>query len=230
MIEAVFFDLDGLLADTEDLHVMAYEDVAKKTGIAMNREYIQNFVGRATKENIWQIIQDFNITRFSFEELLQLRYDSYEEVIQRVPIAPMEGALICIEKVAAQNLRRALVTLSMKEHALSVLDNISRNLNRTSNDGYINLVDFFHIMVFGNEVSKPKPDPEIYLKALKRTGTAPSRCVALEDSEAGVMSAKRAGLHVIAVPNAHTQQQSFEMADVVFTSLFEVAKMEFLNL
>lgn len=230
MIESVFFDLDGLLADTEELHIIAYEDVAKKTGIAMSRGYIQSFIGRATKENIWQIIQDFNITSFSFEELLQLRYDSYGEVIQRVPIALMEGALVCIERVAAQNLRRALVTLSMKEQALSVLENISKNLKRDSNDGGINLVEFFHTMVFGNEVSRPKPDPEIYLEALKRTGIAPVRCVALEDSEVGVISAKRAGLYVIAVPNVHTKQQNFEMADLVYPSLREVAKMEFLNL
>ena len=229
MIEAVLFDLDGLLADTEDLHVMAYEVVSKKTGIAMDREYIKGFIGRATSENIWRIIKDFQITEYSFEELLRIRFDSYYEVVQRVPITPMDGALECIERVRKKQLKRALVTLSMKEHALSVLGNISTTLRRSGGDGNFDLVRFFDVMVFGDEITRPKPEPDIYTEALRRIGKAADRCVALEDSEAGVISAKRAGLFVIAVPNTHTKGQRFEMADVISPSLSEVAHMEFLK-
>jgi beta-phosphoglucomutase-like phosphatase (HAD superfamily) len=229
LIEAVLFDLDGLLADTEDLHVMAYEVVSKKTGIAMDREYIRGFIGRATSENIWRIIEDFQITKYSFEELLKIRFDSYYEVVQRVPIAPMNGALECIERVREKGLKRALVTLSMKEHALSVLGNIATSLHRSFGGGTIDFVEFFDVMVFGDEIVHPKPEPDIYTEALRRIGKTADRCVALEDSEAGVISAKRAGLFVIAVPNTHTKGQRFEMADVVSPSLADVARMEFLQ-
>jgi beta-phosphoglucomutase-like phosphatase (HAD superfamily) len=228
-IEAILFDLDGLLADTEELHVMAYEVVAKRTGINMNREYIQSFIGRSTKENIWQIIDDFHITEYSFDELLRIRFESYYEVINTVPVKPMKGALNCIEKVRAKNLKLALVTLSMREHALSVLENISKNLMYKSGGGDHSLTDFFDEMVFGNEIHNPKPEPDIYLEALKRLQTPPDSCIALEDSEAGVISAKRAGLTVIAVPNEHTKSHDFQMADWICTSLYEVAEMEFLN-
>jgi beta-phosphoglucomutase-like phosphatase (HAD superfamily) len=229
VIRAVFFDLDGLLADTEDLHTMAYEIVAEKTGIRMSREYIQSFIGRATGENISQIIRDFSITGYSFDELLKLRFDSYFEVVQRVPIRPMAGALECIRRVQAKGLKRALVTLSMKEHALTVLENISNTLRIESGDGSFDLMSFFDVMIFGDQITNPKPDPEIYLQTLSRVGLGADGCVALEDSEAGVVSAKKAGLYVIAVPNAHTRAQSFEMADLILPSLAHVATMEFLR-
>ncbi len=228
-IEAILFDLDGLLADTEELHVRAYEVVAEKTGINMNTEYIQSFIGRSTEENIWQIIDDFHITEYSFDELLRIRFDSYYEVIKTFPVKPMKGALNCIEKVRAKNLKLALVTLSMREHALSVLENISKNSMYNFGGGEHSLTDYFDEMVFGNEIHNPKPEPDIYLEALKRLQTPPDSCIALEDSEAGVISAKRAGLTVIAIPNEHTKSHDFQMADRICSSLYEVAEMEFLN-
>jgi beta-phosphoglucomutase-like phosphatase (HAD superfamily) len=226
-IKAVAFDLDGLLANTEDLHVLAYMEVAKFTGIKLTEDYIYSFIGRATRENIEQIIRDFNITDYTTDELLNLRYDCYNSVVKKTLLLPMDGAVECAEMVKRRNLKRLLVTLSMETHALSVLENISRHI--PGSNGSIDFTTYFHAMVFGNNITRPKPAPDIYLEAVKKIDVSPGECVALEDSEAGVLSAKNAGLHVIAVPNEHTRLHDFRAADRVATSLHEVSKMDFLH-
>ena len=223
-IEAVFFDLDGLLADTEDVHYKSYNIVAEHLGIALSKKYMQSFYGIATSENILMIMKDFNIKHHSYEDILKLRYDSYHSLIKETPLSPMEGAEVCIEKIRTKGLKSGLVTSSMKDHALTVLKNISKHFNATGN-----LAGFFNVMVFGSEITHLKPEPDIYTEAARRLNIDPAKCAALEDSEAGVISAKRAGLFVVAVPNQHTNGQNFGMADLSTASLLDVAGMDFLN-
>jgi beta-phosphoglucomutase-like phosphatase (HAD superfamily) len=226
-VKAVAFDLDGLLANTEDIHVLAYMEVAKFIGIRLTEDYIYRFIGRATGENIEQIIRDFHITEYTHEELLHLRYECYHDVVKKTPLLPMDGAVECAETVKRRNLTRLLVTLSMKNHALSVLEKISQPLS--GSNGRVDFTTYFHAMVFGNNITRPKPAPDIYLEAVKKIDVDPHECVALEDSEAGVLSAKNAGLYVIAVPNEHTRLQDFRAADRVATSLHEITRMDFLT-
>jgi beta-phosphoglucomutase-like phosphatase (HAD superfamily) len=80
-------------------------------------------------------------------------------------------------------------------------------------------------MVFGDDIENLKPAPDIYIEAIRRLRSAPERGIALEDSEAGVMSAKSAGLQVIAVPGPHTRDQNFKKADRILSSLEDVAKL-----
>ncbi len=223
-IEAVFFDLDGLLADTEGLHLQAYHIMAGHMGIVPTTEYLQSFFGAATSENVSRIMKEFNVTEHSFEDMLKLRLDSYHTLVKTTPLYPMEGAEACIKIIQENDIRRALVTSSIKELAVSVLENISKHISINCS-----LIDFFDVMIFGNEIKKSKPEPDIYAEAAKRINIIPERCVVLEDSQAGVISAKKAGMFVIAVPNVHTLNQKFDMADKVVSSLFDVAGMDFMK-
>jgi HAD superfamily hydrolase (TIGR01509 family) len=223
-VEAVLFDLDGLLADTEDLHLEAYFIMARKMGISPSREYLQSFFGAATRENVLRIMKKFNVKDYSFDEMLKLRFDSYHDLVKKSTLYPMEGAEACIENISQTDLKRALVTSSMKSHAVSVLENISKHFKNPRN-----LIDFFNATVFGNEIKNLKPEPDMYNEAAKRLDVKPEKCVVLEDSESGVIAAKKAGMSVIAVPNVHTGHQKFDLADVVVQSLLDVAGMEFMN-
>jgi beta-phosphoglucomutase-like phosphatase (HAD superfamily) len=228
-IEAVTFDFDGLLVDTENLHVLAYDAVAEYLGIHLTREYINSFIGKSTRENIQQIMGDFHISQHSYNDILKLRYDTYHDIIKSTPLSLMAGAMECIKKVQKNNYKKALVTSSMDKHAITAIENIRENHRGAGNNNGIDLMNYFDAMVFGNEIANLKPEPDIYIEALKRIDVAPDRCIALEDSEAGVESAKKAGLYVIAVPNEHTCKQDFHLADKKASSLNEVARMEFFN-
>lgn len=213
----VFFDLDGLLADTEEIHIMAYEIVAKKLNIKLTREYMHDFIGVATEENVRKIIRDFNLKNLDANEIIQMRYDCYLEAIKKSKIKPMDGAIEVLLKFKKMGFTTGLVTSSIKLHAEAVLMNLSRQM-----DNNMLLSDLFDVKVYGEEVNNPKPAPDIYLKAVKKTSLPPDRCIGLEDSQSGTISAKKAGLITIAVPNYHTKNQTFDHADIILTSLREL--------
>jgi beta-phosphoglucomutase-like phosphatase (HAD superfamily) len=224
--ETALFDLDGLLADTEELHLTAYREVADYLGITLDAEYFDTLIGIATRENVGRIMRDFGIPDSRFDEILRLRYDKYHDIVKRTPLRPMDGALDCVKLAGDRGMKRALVTSSMKDHAITVLENISAHAER---NGGPSLSQSFDAMVFGSEIRRLKPEPDIYLEALKRLGAEGSAGVAFEDSEAGVIAAKRAGLFTVAVPNGHTVTQNFDRADAKFASLREVSESGLLN-
>lgn len=217
-LKAALFDLDGLIADTESLHVSSYHKMANDMGIKLNDEYIHSFIGVATKDNVKRIIKDFNINK-NFEDVLKLRYQYYIKEIRNSNLKPMEGAKETIIFLRDHGLKTALVTSSIKEQAIEVLKKIFPD------DVYYSKEEFklrlFDFMIFGDDVKHSKPDPEIYIKASKLLRVEPNYCIVFEDSSAGVISAKSAGMYVIAVPNYHTKNQDFSKADYKINSLID---------
>lgn len=221
-LKAVLFDLDGLIADTEALHVSSYHKMADYLGIKLKNDYIHSFIGVATKDNVNRIIKDFKIDKRP-EEVLKLRYRYYLDEIRNSELKPMEGAEEAILFVRKLGLKTALVTSSIKDQAVEVLKKIFPN--------YISSLDrnfgitIFDLMIFGDEVYYPKPDPEIYLKTSVKLNVKPNHCLVFEDSEAGVLAAKSAGMYVIAVPNYHTKNQNFAKADYIIESLKKMPEL-----
>ena len=84
---------------------------------------------------------------------------------------------------------------------------------------------YFHAVISRDDVKKLKPHPDIYLKAVKNLKENSSECIALEDSESGVLAAKNAGVYVIAVPNKYTKHQDFSQADMIIDSLSELNEL-----
>ena len=218
-ISAVLFDLDGLLADTEDLHVKAYSLAFKEFGITLTDEEIYQGMGVPTQDNVVRIMNDHGVPKKRFAKMIELRYDAYYSLTQSTPIHFMEGAVDLMQLVKEKGLKRALVTSSIKEHGMAVLSNLQKQIKSEPR-----LDDYFDAKVFGDDITDNKPEPEIYLKAVKRLNLEPFRCLALEDSETGVVSAKRAGLQVFAVPNKYSVGQNFEAADRVIPSLGEIVR------
>jgi len=218
-IMAVLFDLDGLLADTEDLHAMAYDIAFEKYGVTLSEDEIYRGMGVSTRENVERIIREHELPPEQLEEIAALRYDSYYRLVLSTPVSFMDGAIECLQYVKKKGLRRGLVTSSIKKHAAAVLSNLEEQAEHK-----IIFSHYFDIMVFGDEISRSKPEPDIYLKALERLSILPETCIALEDSEAGVLSAKNAGIYVFAVPNKYTGGHSYDKADRVLGSLGEIAR------
>jgi len=222
--EAVFFDLDGLLVDTEGIHVRAYEEVGRYLGIELTADYLNTFIGAPTTENIKRIMADYNIPAERYEQILKIRYDRYAELVGKIPLSPMDGAVECVMRAKEKGYRTGLVTSSIREHSVAVLDNITRH-----SDFKIDITDYFDTMVFGDDIPRQKPEPDIYREVINRLKIEPDVAVALEDSEAGVTAAKTAGVHVIAVPCHNTRAQDFARADKIVESLQDILSLDFLN-
>jgi HAD superfamily hydrolase (TIGR01509 family) len=188
--DAVLFDMDGLLVDSEPLWFESEADVMARLGGTWTREDQGHLLGSAL---------DRAVRYFLERATVPARPDQVGEwlvagVIDRVRdhgVTVMPGAAGLVAEVAASGLPYALVTSSQRRFVDAVL---SRTGMR------------FPVVVTGNDVSRSKPSPEPYLLAARRLGADPGRCLVLEDSPTGVAAAEAAGCFVIAVPTLRSME------------------------
>jgi HAD superfamily hydrolase (TIGR01509 family) len=211
MITTVIFDLDGLLSDTERLHCKAYQDILAPYGIALTEEQFAEHWTRAGK-GISQWIQENNLL-LDVEQIRQQKSERYLELVESI-VQPMDGALAVLERLAGK-LRLSVASSAYQHWVEHVLK-------------YLEITHYFELIVAGDHVSRSKPFPDIFLHTAQQLGVQPSECVVLEDAEKGVVAARRAGMHCIAVPNTYTQDNDFSQATQVVSSLHEVT-LELLN-
>ena len=187
-IDAVVFDMDGVLVDTEHLWDEVREELTREWGGRYTPEAQQAMMGMSSHE--W--------SRYLHETvgLRELPGVINDEVVRRMlaryetdlPVIP--GAVEAVDRLAAAGHRLALASSSNRE----LIDAVLRELELTA---------VFEVTVSSEEVARGKPAPDVYLEAARRLGVPPARCVAIEDSASGIRSAHAAGMRVIAYPNRH---------------------------
>ena len=211
MITSVIFDLDGLLSDTERLHCKAYQDILEQYGIELTEEQFAEHWTRAGK-GIAQWIQE-NKLSLDVALVRQQKSERYLQLVEST-VQPMDGALTVLERLTGK-LRLSVASSAYQswvDHVLKCLE----------------ITHYFELIVAGDQVSRSKPFPDIFLHTAQQLGVEPSACVVLEDAEKGVVAARRAGMYCIAVPNEYTQDNDFSQATKVVSSLHEVT-LELLN-
>lgn len=196
MIKGFVFDFDGLILDTETLMYEATDKVYHEFGGHLPIEIWGNLAG--THDDEFNLADHFNENtgaELSEDEFYKKRDQLFNEYIKEAEILP--GVRELLEGGKAAGLKIALATSSGDEWAKNHLERLG-------------LLHFFDVIVEANDVSNVKPDPELFLKACEGIGIQPSEAVAFEDSYHGAVSAKRAGLYCVVVPNAVTKGLTFE--------------------
>jgi HAD superfamily hydrolase (TIGR01509 family) len=208
LIEAVVFDLDGVLLDSEQVWDEVREELVKERGGRWHDRAQTEMMGMSSIE--W--------SRYMHDELgvpdppREISADvvrRLEEVYRkRLPL--IDGAHEAVERLAAR-WPLGLASSSNREVIDLVLD-------------LSGLARFFRVTVSSEEVLRGKPEPDVYLEAARGLGVPPERCAAVEDSHNGIRSAKAAGMRVIAIPNQHYPpgEQALALADVTLSSLAEL--------
>ena len=208
MIEAVVFDLDGVLLDSEQVWDEVREELVKERGGRWHDRAQTEMMGMSSIE--W--------SRYMHDELgvpdppREISPDvvrRLEEVYRkRLPL--IDGAHEAVERLAAR-WPLGLASSSNREVIDLVLD-------------LSGLARFFRVTVSSEEVPRGKPEPDVYLEAARGLGVPPERCAAVEDSHNGIRSAKAAGMRVIAIPNQHYPpgEEALALADVTLSSLAEL--------
>jgi HAD superfamily hydrolase (TIGR01509 family) len=207
-IEAVVFDLDGLILDSETPEYLAWQAVYDRYGLEFPRTaWLQN-VGR--NDGPFDPLAPFRGTGSpaSPADVTALWHER-RDVLLRDYLTPLPGVVRLIDGVKRLGLRTAVASSTRLARVRSLL-------------GELGLDKRFDALAGGDEVGQAKPAPDVYLLAARRLGVRPDACVALEDSENGVRAAKSAGMRCIAVPSALTRGMNFSGADLVVTSLAEV--------
>jgi HAD superfamily hydrolase (TIGR01509 family) len=220
-LEALLFDVDGTLADTEDTHRKAFN--AAFSGAGLNWHWDEALYGELLlvtggRERI-RFFLDRHAPSFRPEGDLDafisgLHRDKtriYVQMLSRgdVPLRP--GVERLIRDARAQSLRLAIATTTTPENVYSLLEH-SFSTDATG---------WFDLIAAADAAPNKKPAPDVYLYALDRLGLPAERCLAIEDSANGLIAARQAGLEVLITVNAYTRDQDFSGAAMVLDGLGE---------
>jgi len=200
--QAVIFDMDGVIVDSEPLHERVFHDVMDDLGYGRNHGlHFTDYVGRADVE-LWEDFVERHQPPHSVEELLAMKRQRVIEVMrQSDPI--FDGLPDLVERLAA---RCPLAVASGSDR--QVIDTVLeiKELRR-----------FFPVVVHAAEVARGKPAPDIFLRAAALLGVPPADCVVIEDSKPGVAAALAAGMRVIAITNTHPPDELLAATHIVQT-------------
>ena len=205
-IEALIFDLDGVLVDSEPVHWRASHRLFAPHELTM--EEYEPFVGLAIEPYMAWALERFGLDA-TVEELIERYAESVTAEIESAPIPALDGARELIAAARERGLRVGLASQSIAEW-------VHPTLRAANLDGS------FDVVVTGDDVERPKPQPDIYLHTARLLGVAPGACLAIEDSPAGVQSAAAAGMRVVQSRQASSAAPPQAGAHVVVGSLREV--------
>jgi HAD superfamily hydrolase (TIGR01509 family) len=205
VIDAVVFDLDGLLLDTEQVWDEVREQLVRERGGRWHERAQADMMGMSSKEWSRYLHEELGLAEPP-EELNRLVVERMQERY-REALPLVDGAVDAVHRLAdrwplglASSSNRPLIDLALEQ---------------------MGVADLFRATVSSEEVERGKPAPDVYLEVARRLGVPPERLAAIEDSEAGIRSAKAAGMRVVAIPNRHFPpgDEALALADVRLDSL-----------
>lgn len=179
------FDWDGVIIDSSRQHEESWERLARETGKPLPEGHFKAGFGRKNEFIIPRILgweeDPQQVRRLSLR-----KEELYREIVLEKGLEPLPGVRTWLERLAAAGVPCAIGSSTHRKNIEVSLD-------------VLGLRDFFREIVSAEDVSHGKPDPEVFLKAAAKIGTAPEKCVVFEDAHVGIEAAQRAGMRVIAV-------------------------------
>jgi HAD superfamily hydrolase (TIGR01509 family) len=204
MLQAVLFDMDGTIVDTEPYWIAAEHALVAEHGGTWTDEHAYSLVGNALLASAEYLREHGGVNMDPVEIVDRLLERVIAATREHVPWRP--GAVELLSELRDRGVPCALVTMSYESLARTVIDQLH--------------ADSFAAVVTGDQVSDGKPHPEAYLTAAARLGVDPTCCVAIEDSPTGIASAEAAGCLVVAVP--HTLPVAAAPGRVIVGSLTDL--------
>jgi HAD superfamily hydrolase (TIGR01509 family) len=205
---AAIFDFDETIIDLEPQHTAAHEALCREYGAdyANMPESFRTGSGRRIIDDIREMRAHFGWSAPE-EGLFALRQQHFDAICATADLQAMDGVKEMIEQVRTWGIPMAITSSAVG----ASIDAILRRLG---------LRDAFTLIVDGSEVTHGKPDPEAYLLTARKLNVEPRDCVVFEDSEVGVIAAKRAGMFCVGVRNPKAQQlQDLSAADIIVTTM-----------
>ena len=209
MYDAVVFDMDGIIFDSEKVVIETWESIAEKYGIENIRETLYKCIGA-------NVVRTKEIMREAYGE--DFPYDDYNKEVSviyhercdggKLPMKP--GVFEILEYIKSQGKKLALASSTRRETVINELRDAK-------------ILDYFSVIIGGDMIERSKPEPDIYLKACEELGVNPENAFAIEDSFNGIRSAYAGRLRPIMVPDIlGPDDEMRDKAEVVLDSLLEV--------
>jgi HAD superfamily hydrolase (TIGR01509 family) len=179
MLKAILFDMDGVIADTEPLHFLSVKKTMEEYNINLSNDLLKEFIGMC-ESGIWKLVKKRYDINLPIDVLERKRRIHLLKIIKE-EVIPAKGLIPLLKEIKKANLKTALVSSSGRQ----VIDEILKKLKLTG---------YFDVIVSGNDVTDKKPHSEPYIKAMKTISVLPNECIAIEDSDKGITSARNAGI------------------------------------
>jgi HAD superfamily hydrolase (TIGR01509 family) len=196
VIKAVIFDWDGTIADTKKAVLDSFQFVLSKIGCDVSDFFIFRLLGIGTKETIVEALRkcDIEFDEAILEKLIEDKIRKQLDLTYSVEL--FQGAIELIEELKGR-VKITLATMSSRK----VIDKLLKEKN---------LEDSFDSVISIDEISNPKPDPEIFLESARRIGVNSKDCLVIEDSIFGVRAAKAAEMKCVAIPSGAYSRKELE--------------------
>lgn len=199
-IEAVIFDLDGVIVSTDECHYRAWKKTADEEGIYFDRKINDRLRGVSRMDSL-EIVLERAERLYTDEEKVELaerKNNYYKEYIKKLTKDDiLNGVSENLAELKANGIKVAIGSSS--KNTPDILK-------------YIGLDNYFDAVSDGNNITKSKPDPEVFLKAADMLGVPYEKCLVVEDADSGIEAGKRAGMYTLAVNNA--KGADYSLADL----------------
>ena len=205
-IQALIFDFDGLIIDSESPGYQAWSELYEANGCSLPFDKYSACIGTLDGFDLHGYLQEQSGRTFDADELEARCASRWRELMAEQPLLP--GVVSILSAAKRRGLKLAVASSSTQ-------DWVSGNLRK------FNLLELFDAVCTREQVAAVKPDPALYLLALETLSVGPADAIAFEDSPNGIRAAKSAGIFCIAVPNELTRQLPLDLADRRLASLEE---------
>jgi beta-phosphoglucomutase family hydrolase len=213
-LSAVIFDFDGVVIDSHEAHERSWFMLAEELGQTLTRETFVSTFGQRN-ESILPLLGWAKEGDHGHIQRLGDRKESlYRDILRAVGIEPLPGVVALLEELKKHGIPCAIGTSTPRANVECVLE-------------LTGLASFFNDIAASEDVSRGKPDPEVFLKAAAKLSANPASCVVIEDAHVGIRAAKAAGMKAVAVTTTHPAESlakeepdrievSLETVDVAF--------------
>lgn len=210
-IDAIIFDMDGVIVDSEPIHEAAQSQIFDEYELAVPGSEYMSFKGRPERDVFTSVLARYDAEgRIDHAEIVDRKHTVYQEMLSAAKAIP--GAMDAIQHFGS-SVRIGLVTSSATSEQKRVFS-------------LLGLRDEFEVIITADDIERAKPHPDPYLKAIERLGLPASSCLVIEDSVLGIQSAADAGCYVVGLVGTFARSMLEESrADLVIDSLAELIPM-----
>lgn len=203
-LKAIIFDMDGVLVDSEPLHLLAVQTLLGRYGVSFGEEENKEFLGRKDLLIAQALIARHSLN-LSDEEFIDIKEDILSSLIRKQAVV-RPGVHEVLSSAQALAVPMAVASSATMRTIKLVVETLS-------------IGHFFQLLCSGEDVTNGKPAPDIFLLAAKGLSVAPELCMVIEDGLPGLTGARAAGMYCVSIPCAATAYQDHSLADLRLASL-----------
>ena len=207
ILKGIIFDMDGVIIDSEPIHYEIEQNLLKKLGANLSKKEHATFIG-TTDYNMWSSLKERYNLEPSVEEIIDMKKELFLRNIDKIQL--IDGFYDFMTMLYKKGYKLGLASSNNRKAVESIVEKFE-------------LDKYIEVTMSGEDVSKGKPDPEIFLTTAKKLSINPEDCIVVEDAENGVVAAKAAGMKCIALQGNNIGLQDLSNADIIIENFSELS-------